>query len=623
MPKDSGNEPFEISERVTLQALTRPYQRDPGAPLTRPLKIFTLDPSISEQRGGTATVPVPYEDVAPGPVGCLFEIDASGAPAPLTAEPLDLDEPRLLLSAGLSPTPANGQFHLQMVYAVCNLTYAAFRRALGREVAWACGDGKQRNGSLKLRVRPFAFEDENAYYDRDEGGLSFGYFRAKRNPAGHTVPNGLVFTSLSHDVVAHEAAHALLDGLRSEFYLPTHPDVLGFHEGFADLVALFQHFSYADVVEQAMRESGGMLAQAGLLSALAQEFGHATSTPRRPSALRSAVDVAGLAPFDSDAFTAPGAAPVVYRPDMEEHDLGSVLVSAVFEAFTTVFQRKSARYFRLAGVGPGEVARAGLSLDLVQLLAQEASVLAGQFLNICIRAIDYCPPVDLELGEYLRAIITADADVVQDDKWGYRSALMRSFRRRKLFPQGVDFMSADAVRWQPPEGEVRIDALAFSRLNFDGDPGRPASKGELKKQAEALGRFLSEGENAKALHLVAPGAALPKGVEYAAPPRIQSIRCARRVTPDGAIVFDLVAEVTQSATVRDRKELFDFNGGTTLVIDPYGRVRYAIYKDIGSQRRKQRQLQAMRGSLKGYWQKNGKGRYAPAPGVLKRLHSRK
>ena len=37
--------------------------------------------------------------------------------------------------------------------------------------------------------------------------------------------------------------------------MPSNVDVPAFHEGFADLVALFLHFTYADVVEQAMRES--------------------------------------------------------------------------------------------------------------------------------------------------------------------------------------------------------------------------------------------------------------------------------------------------------------------------------------------------------------------------------
>ena len=68
---------------------------------------------------------------------------------------------------------------------------------------------------------------------------------------------GLIFTALSHDVIAHETTHALLDGLRSSFAVPTNPDVLAFHEGFADLVALFLHFSYPGVVEQAIRDSRG------------------------------------------------------------------------------------------------------------------------------------------------------------------------------------------------------------------------------------------------------------------------------------------------------------------------------------------------------------------------------
>ena len=47
---------------------------------------------------------------------------------------------------------------------------------------------------------------------------------------------------------------------------------------------------------------------------------------------------------------------------------------------------------------------------------------ARRFLNIVIRAIDYCPPLHCTFGEYLRAIVTADADLVPDDPVGYREA---------------------------------------------------------------------------------------------------------------------------------------------------------------------------------------------------------
>src|SRR3990172_1374325 len=288
-----------------------------------------------------------------------------------------------------------------------------------------------------------------------------------------------------------------------------------------------------------MRECRGLLSRATLLTNVAQEFGLATSTPGNPSALRSAVDVANIVPFDSDVPAPAAGGPVAYRRNMEEHDLGSVLVAAVFEAFVTIFRRRSERYFRIAGIAPDQIGQADLGGEILSALANEAVEIANHFLNICIRAIDYCPPVDMELGEYLRALITADADVVTDDKWGYREALMRSFRRRRIFPDHVEFMSEDAVKWQPPEKDLVVSGLAFNKLRFEGDPGRPASKKELDRQANVLGRFITTPAHATALHLIAPGAPLPKGVTYAAPPRVQSIRCARRVTPDGRIVFDL------------------------------------------------------------------------------------
>lgn len=610
-------QPYEVSERVALQAAMRPYRRDARSPLTRPLRVFALDPSVSDRLGGVATVQVPYEKLEPGPRGSLFDIRCEGAPAPLTATALDLDDPHLLLSSGLSPTPSDGRFHLQMVYAVCSLTYAAFRRALGRDICWAVS--KPDVGPLRLVVRPFAFRGRNAGYSREAGDLSFGYFAAGADPAGFTVPKGLVCTALSHDIVAHETTHAMLDGLRSSFLQPTNVDVPAFHEGFADLVALFLHFTYTDVVEQAIRNATDDVTRWSLLTDLAREFGYARSRKGKGSALRSGVDVDGIAAFESDVPPPGKGGPTQYDATLAPHALGSVLVSAVFEAFATVVRRKTERYFAIANLDQKAFGRIPLSEPLVKALAREASDVASQFLDICIRAIDYCPPADMELGEYLRALITADGDLERTDKWGFREALMRSFRRRRIFPDHVQFMTEDAVRWQSPSAELRIPALAFSALRFDGDPGQPANEKELVRQAHALGAFVTNPAHALHFQLVAPGGRLPKGVVQAAPPLVQSIRVTRRATPDGRVVFDLVAEVTQSCTVKRDGVLYDMTGGATIVIDPQGVVRYVIYKRFGSEARQQRQLAAMRGPLNAFWKKNGT-RFTLQPSVLRRLH---
>lgn len=612
---------FEISSRVERQALTRPYQRPHGAPLLRPLKIYTLDPSVSHRIGGVATVGVPYEDVEPGPVGSVFHIDPAGAPKPLEASPLDLDDPYLLMSGGLAPSPADGRFALQMVYAVCSLTYAAFRRALGRDISWACEgvDGKPR---ARLVVRPFGMYARNAGYSREAGELSFGYFRAGVKPAGFVVSKGLILTALSHDVVAHETTHALLDSLRSSFAVPTNPDVPAFHEGFADLVALFLHFSYPGVVEQAIRESRGAIAQGSLLADVAREFGYARSTPGRAAALRSAIDVAGLVPFDSDAPPGEGKGPLCYDPALEAHQLGSVLVSAVFEAFITVVRRKGERLFRIAGLDPQAIGQAQLSEELVRALAQDACDVAGRFLDICIRAIDYCPPVDLEMGEYLRALVTADSELVPDDKLGYREALMRSFRRRRIFPDHVQFMTEDAVRWQEPPVELYVPGLAFKELRFDGDPGHPADADELRRQATALGAFITTGDHARWCRLIVPGRRLPKGMTYASPPLIESIRCARRTSPDGTVLFDLVAEVTQTCTLIQGGEPVELPAGCTIVVDPHGRIRLIVSKKADNHDRAARQRAAMKGPLQRLWTRRGR-RYLLRPDALQRLHDRR
>ena len=98
-------------------------------------------------------------------------------------------------------------------------TLAEFQTALGRPVSWGFA-----SPAHQLKIAPHAFADANAYYSRESESLSFGYF------TGDSGAN--VFTCLSHDIVAHETAHALLDGLRAFFLRPSHADQAAFHEGF-------------------------------------------------------------------------------------------------------------------------------------------------------------------------------------------------------------------------------------------------------------------------------------------------------------------------------------------------------------------------------------------------------
>src|SRR5690606_32646428 len=134
------------------------------------------------------------------------------------------------------------------------------RKALGRNPQWGFGDTSSKQPA-RLLLQPHGGRQRNAWYENlgVGGRLCFGYYAAPDTTTGRTLPRGYVFTCLSHDIVAHEVTHALLDGLRPKLAEPSGADVVAFHEAFADLVALFQHFSYREVVVQAIRRCRGEL----------------------------------------------------------------------------------------------------------------------------------------------------------------------------------------------------------------------------------------------------------------------------------------------------------------------------------------------------------------------------
>lgn len=593
---------FVLSPRVTRAARVRPAEHEAGAPLHRPLRVFALDPSASSLEGAMAVVNVPYESLEPGPVGAHLRVVDDGLAGLIAERPparLDLGDPHVLVGQGRAPSVTDPQFRAQMAYAVCSATHAAFRRALGREPAWGFDSPDDR---ARLVVRSCVPMLTNAYYDAARGEIRLGAFLAEVKVEGRNVPKQPVCTALMHDVVAHEMAHALLDGLRARFLFPSNPDVLAFHEAFADLVAVFQRFTYREVVRAAIRQTRGDLGQESVLTAIGRQF---AQTAGYGGALRTAV-------LDSERR---------YAPTADPHAAGEVLLAAVFRAYSTVFRRKAARYVRLATDGTGVLPAGEAPELLTDRLTELACGLAEHFLTICIRAIDYCPPVDITFGEYLRALITADGDLVADDPWGYREAWVDAFRLHGIYPPGVRALTEDALRWQSPEEPVPpVDDLSFARLRFGGDPAQPADETALREQAAALGRLVTDPQWRRTFGFAQDGEAALGG-DRVDLPVVESIRTSRRVGPDGQVLFDLVGEVIQRRRVaaRDGAPGFDFYGGSTVILDPHGQVRYLVRKSVLDGERLDAQRTFVTASENVAWDRGGAFAF-PEPKVFMRLH---
>lgn len=585
-------------------------------PPFRCLRAFSIDPSLATAYE-TASISevimkVPWEPLEPGPRGEYLDVIDVDPGSGCFYEPVNLNEPSLLAQEGLAPSEGTPQFHQQMAYAVSRLTIDNFEHALGRKALWRAkrAPGKSpKNDAVyipQLRIYPHALREANAYYSPEKVALLFGYFNADDANTGEQLPGGTVFTCLSQDIIAHETTHALLDGMHRKFVNATNPDVLAFHEGFADIVALLQHFTFPEILrDQIAAAQGDIVQHQTLLGELAGQFGHATGMR---GALREAIGKKVRGKWER---TVPD--PTAYEAASEPHDRGSILVAAIFDAFLAIYERRTADLLRLATSGTGIVGQGAIHPDLVERLSSEAAKAARHVLAMCIRALDYCPPVDITFGEYLRAIITADCDLVEDDRLKYRVAFIEAFRRRGIYPPDVRTMGVESLVWRTPQndetaysgqleaifGRLRAEVAQYLFAQAEGTKSERENLFDLqrdvrKKLHSWLEWHFQHGGQKDAEYL---------GLDPAKKFEVHTARFALRSKPDGGVVPQLLVTVLQAAEVHADADDLDgptmiFEGGSSLVADLRRKVvKYCIRKKLTSKDRLSRQQGFVMSSL--------------------------
>ncbi len=581
-------------------------------PPYRRIRTYALDPSLST-RLETAEINevalrVRWEPLAKGPAGEYLRVEDTDA-AGKTYEGVDLDDPRLLAQDGWAPSEGNPQFHQQMVYAVAMKTIEYFETALGRPVLWRPKPNPENKWDdsrfiRQLPVRPHALRQANAFYSPQEVALLFGYFEASADDPGDHMPGSRVYACLSHDIVAHETTHAILDGMHRRFNEPTNLDVLALHEGFADIVALMQHFTIPDVLKHEIARTRGDIEAESLLGSLALQFGYAMGGR---AALREAIGH-----FENGVWKRFIPDPADLQKRVTPHERGALLVGAVFDAFIAIYKERIADLLRIYTGGTGVLPSGSIHPDLVGRLADEAARSATHVLNMCIRALDYLPPVDVTFFEYLRALITADFDVVSDDRHNYRVSFVEAFRRRGIYPLNLDAASADTprtlsvdtLRWQGLEQSTLSaetwQAIQKQYAGIIAGLKRYANECFYLDKREKLFRVTRNHRAKLHAQLVKAFEAVPAfAAELGLDPaektfEVHELRRAMRVSPDGSRhIPQLIIALTQSIDVPADAEkgtpAYVFRGGSTLVVDlSVPRVKYRITKRIGSSVRRDR-----------------------------------
>ncbi len=287
----------------------------------------------------------------------------------------------------------NAKLRQVSVWGIVNRTLRMVEapRMLGRPVPWASGKGR-------LLLLPHAGPGENAFYDRSTGAIHFLYFEGRKGER--------VFTCLSHDIVTHELGHAVLDGLKPCYNEVTSAETAAFHEYFGDALAITAALNLREVVVKVVGETKATKL-ADVLGQIGAQFGSAQ----------------GPTPFLRSAAV-PRPLADVADPN-EEHDLSEVLTSTFFEHLRhryPVELRSARRRY------PGEM-NGGHAVRALITATSDTS-------QLYLRALDYCPPVDVSFAQYATAVLKVSRISYPDGARSDIGDLARAiFERRGITPE--------------------------------------------------------------------------------------------------------------------------------------------------------------------------------------------
>jgi len=416
---------------------------------------------------------------------------------------------------------------------------------------------------------PHALRGQDAHYDPRRKAILFGYSHvAAPFNTENVYPEGIVFTCLSPQTVARETAMAVLDGMYRTLVSDGRRDTLAFMHAFADIVGLLQHFSMPGVLRHAIARPGARRSMSAAIGELATQLG----TAGNGGALRDAIG----ANEQTGTWNRHRPDPTDFARATDAVDRAAIVVAAVFDAYLAIVERHIADALR-DWPSETDTPTEALPPDLTDQLEGEAVTIARQLLAMCVRALDYCPPIDVTAGDFLRAFITADNHSEPRAPADYRTALVDAFRARGIYPLGFRSLSAETLAWDPPSDWVkrliqpvfadslRLDADRFAVLDDVSPEARHRNlrnwAATLHKRLTAFARSLPEKDRAGLVQLGLVHPIVPSSLRIL-PPRVTT----RTTLGGGRVFITLVQRHDAKAGSGQAHDGARLESGSTVVI---------------------------------------------------------
>lgn len=220
--------------------------------------------------------------------------------------------------------PGSIEFDQVNAFYYTTFTLRMYERYAKRSIPWAFP-------SARIKIDPHVGNDANAFYD--EGNQMLGF---------HTFVYDLreLSTAQSADIVSHEAAHAILDGMRDLYNESFGLGARSFHESFGDITTVLVALHDDSLIRRLLKWTDGNLRMTTFVSEVAERLVELNQNggnylSEHTLYLRNAFNQFTNVPFDDLPFDSPDP----LKLSRQEHSYSRLFSGAFYDILVGIYEK--------------------------------------------------------------------------------------------------------------------------------------------------------------------------------------------------------------------------------------------------------------------------------------------
>jgi hypothetical protein len=219
--------------------------------------------------------------------------------------------------------PGTIEFDQVNAFYYATFTLRMYERYAKRSIPWSFA-------AQRIRIDPHIGNDANAFYDEQNQLLGFHTF---------THDDRELSTAQSADIVSHETAHAILDGIRDLYNESFGLGTRAFHESFSDITTVLVALHDDSLIRRLLKWTNGNLRMTSFVSEVAERLvelvqGGDDYLSEHTLYLRNAFNQFTDKPFDELPFTSSNQLEL----SRQEHSYSRLFSGAFYDILVGIYE---------------------------------------------------------------------------------------------------------------------------------------------------------------------------------------------------------------------------------------------------------------------------------------------